>query len=244
MLSKNQIKLVNSLKQKKYRFEHQLFIAEGFKTVNELINSSFELQQLYSINTDFGLSDKLVTKITPNDLKKISCLKSPNEVLAVFHIPKHELNAISELTIALDNLRDPGNLGTIIRLCDWYGVSNLICNLETVDCYNPKVVQATMGSIARVNVNYVNLKDWLPAQNTPVLGAFMDGDNVYKHKLPNSGILVLGNEANGIDESLELYIDQRISIPRFGALQATESLNVANAAAVLLSEFRRNLTEK
>lgn len=244
MLSKGQIKSVNSLKQKKYRLEQQLFIAEGFKTVTELLNSSFNLKQLYTVNSNFDLSESLVTKITPNELKKISSLKSPNEVLAIFHIPKTEMNSFTGLTIALDNVRDPGNLGTIIRLCDWYGVSNLVCNLETVDCYNPKVVQATMGSITRVNIHYVNLKDWLPTQNVQKFGAFMDGENIYEQQLPNSGILVLGNEANGIDKSLEQCIGQRIAIPRFGNLKVTESLNVANATAILLSEFRRNSIEK
>ncbi|HLV71072.1 MAG TPA: RNA methyltransferase, partial [Xanthomarina sp.] len=128
----------------------------------------------------------------------------------------------------------------IIRLCDWFGITDLVCNLETVDCYNPKVVQATMGSITRVNVSYLNLPDFLKTTHMPIFGAFMEGDNIYKSQLPNKGILVLGNEANGISREIEQVITTKISIPRFGQLQSTESLNVATAAAILLSEFRRS----
>jgi len=136
-------------------------------------------------------------------------------------------------------VRDPGNLGTIIRLCDWFGVQELVCSNATVDCYNPKVIQATMGSITRVNVSYVDLDVFLKETKTTVFGAFMDGENVYKAALPKDGILVLGNEANGISLQTEACVDKRISIPRFGELQATESLNVATATAILLSEFKR-----
>ena len=135
---------------------------------------------------------------------------------------------------------DPGNLGTIIRLCDWFGVKQLLCSKETVDCFNPKVVQATMGSLTRVNVFYIDLNHYLEETKQPVFGAFMDGENVYASNLPADGILVLGNEANGISQSIEKHVNQRISIPRFGDLQETESLNVATAGAILLSEFRRS----
>jgi len=245
MLSKSQIKLITSLKQKKYRLQHQLFVAEGKKTIFELLDSNLKLHQLFTTTLDFDVSDVLLTQISENELKKISFLKSPNTALAVFKIPNTQTIDFSKLVVALDNVRDPGNLGTIIRLCDWFGIKELVCNLETVDCYNPKVIQATMGSITRVNVSYVNLEEILSSKKVESFGAFMDGDNVYTSTLPNSGILVLGNEANGISDHLEAKITQRISIPRFGDLQATESLNVANAAAILLSEFkRRSLTEK
>ncbi len=245
MLSKSQIKLITSLKQKKYRLQHQLFVAEGKKTIFELLGSNLQLHQLFTTTLDFDVSDVLVTQISENELKKISFLKSPNTVLAIFKTPKSEAIDFSNLVVALDNVRDPGNLGTIIRLCDWFGIKDLVCNLETVDCYNPKVIQATMGSITRVNVSYVDLEETLSKQNGESFGAYMDGDTIYTKDLPNTGILVLGNEANGISDQLEAKITQRISIPRFGELQATESLNVANAAAILLSEFkRRSLTER
>ena len=244
MLSKNQIKLILSLKQKKYRQQHGLFVVEGIKTVNELLRSNLQLHQLYTTTLRFDVLDDLVTQITEAELKKISFLKTPNAVLAVFKVPKSKPVDFSKLIVALDDVRDPGNLGTIIRLCDWFGVKDLICSNATVDCYNPKVIQATMGSITRVNVSYVDLEDTFINQNTIKFGAFMDGENVYETNLPTSGILVLGNEANGISNKVESVISQRISIPRFGDLQETESLNVANATAILLSEFKRRSTGK
>ena len=243
MLSKSEIKLIPSLKQKKYRLQHQLFVAEGKKTILELLNSKLKLHQLYTTTLEFDALDALQTTITPKELDKISFLKTPNIALGVFKIPKPQPIDFSKLIVALDNVRDPGNLGTIIRLCDWFGVKDLVCNLETVDCYNPKVIQATMGSITRVNISYLNLESFLSSHdNKSSFGAFMDGDTIYNIKLPNSGILVLGNEAKGISEEVESKITQRISIPRFGDLQATESLNVANATAIMLSEFKRRTT--
>ncbi len=239
MLSKNQIKLITSLKQKKYRQQYQLFVVEGEKAVFELLGSSLQLHQLYTTTLKFDVSDGLLTEISESELKKISFLKNSNTVLAVFKIPQSQTIDFSKLIVALDNVRDPGNLGTIIRLCDWFGVKDLICSLRTVDCYNPKVVQASMGSIARVNVSYENLESIITNRDIISFGAFMDGNNVYDMKLPSTGILVLGNEANGICKDVESQITHRISIPRFGDLLTTESLNVANAAAILLSEFKR-----
>lgn len=240
MLSKNQIKVITRLKQKKYRIADQLFVAEGVKTIFELLNSDLVLQHLYTTTLDFDVANTLQTKISENELKKISFLTTPNTALAVFKIPEQQVINKNELTVALDNVRDPGNLGTIIRLCDWFGIRDLICNTETVDCYNPKVIQATMGSITRVNLTYLDLESYLIDRKPPIFGAFMDGDAIYNTTLPNKGILVLGNEANGISEAIEKLITNHISIPRFGALKATESLNVANAAAILLSEFKRS----
>lgn len=239
MLSKSQIKTITSLKQKKYRLQRGLFVAEGVKTINELLASQFSLQQLYTTNS-FKIDANLETVVSENELKKISFLKTPNTALAIFKIPEPKAINTNQLLVALDNVRDPGNLGTIIRLCDWFGITDLVCNIETVDCYNPKVVQATMGSITRVNVSYLNLTDFLKTTHMPIFGAFMEGDNIYKSQLPNKGILVLGNEANGISREIEQVITTKISIPRFGQLQSTESLNVATAAAILLSEFRRS----
>lgn len=238
MLSKSQIKTITSLKQKKYRLQQGLFVAEGVKTINELLASQFSLQQLYTTNS-FKIDANLETVVSESELKKISFLKTPNTALAIFKIPEPKAINTNQLLVALDNVRDPGNLGTIIRLCDWFGIRDLVCNIETVDCYNPKVVQATMGSITRVNVSYLNLTDFLKTTHMPIFGAFMEGDNIYKSQLPNKGILVLGNEANGISREIEQVITTKISIPRFGQLQSTESLNVATAAAILLSEFRR-----
>lgn len=239
MLSKSQIKLITSLKQKKYRQQHGFFVVEGVKTITELLQSNLELQKLYA-TASFNIDAKDEVVISDSDLKRISFLTTPNKALAIFKIPEPKPIDNSGLIVALDSIRDPGNLGTIIRLCDWFGVKELICSKETVDCFNPKVIQATMGSITRVNVSYMNLVPFLGGIETPVFGAFMEGENVYHKTLPKTGVLVMGNEANGVSKEVEAVITEKISIPRFGDLQAAESLNVATATAILLSEFSRN----
>ncbi|MFY8067402.1 MAG: TrmH family RNA methyltransferase [Flavobacterium sp.] len=241
MLSKNQIKLITSLQQKKYRKQEQLFFAEGVKVVQELLHSNFELQELFTTKQDFlSVSKDKLHAISEAELKKISALATSNSCLAVFKIPKAKEMKESGLILALDDVRDPGNLGTIIRLCDWFGIETLFCSEETVDIYNPKVVQATMGSISRVNVVYGDLENFLVKTKLTVFGTFMDGKNIYQESLPNDGIIVMGNEANGISEAVEKLVTDRIAIPRFGDLQITESLNVATATAIILSEFKRN----
>ena len=242
MLSKNQIKLISSLKQKKYRHQHGLFVAEGVKTINELLASNFKINQIFTINS-FKIDANLETIITDVELKKISFLASPNTALALFKIPEPEQIDTNQLIVALDNVRDPGNLGTIIRLCDWFGIRDLVCNLETVDCYNPKVIQATMGSVSRVNITYLDLKTFIKNSESKSFGTFIEGENIYNKQLPEKGILILGNEANGIAEDIENLVSEKITIPRFGNIQATESLNVATATAVLLSEFKRKSIE-
>lgn len=237
-LSKNQIKLISSLKQKKYRQLHGLFVAEGIKTINELLNSNFALHTLFTTES-FNIDAKNEVLITNKELQQISFLKTPNKSLAIFNIPKPKDIDTNQLIVALDDVRDPGNLGTIIRLCDWFGVKDLVCSHETVDCFNPKVIQATMGSITRVNISYIDLPIFLKEIDLPVFGTFMDGKNVYGEDLPKKGVLVMGNEANGISETIASFVDEKIAIPRFGNIQATESLNVATATAILLSEFKR-----
>ena len=241
MVSKNQIKLITSLQHKKYRIEHQLFIAEGVKVVQELLASNFVLEHLYETEAVFEqipISQK--TLINEQDMKRITALSSASSCLAIFKIPPETKIDTKGLIIALDDIRDPGNLGTIIRLCDWFGVTQLLCSHETVDVYNPKVIHATMGSITRVKVNYVDLNDYVLQSLLPVFGTFMDGKNVYSQELPKEAILILGNEANGISSALEKNIKNRIAIPRSGDIQKTESLNVAAATAIFLSEFRRD----
>ncbi|MEN8886606.1 MAG: RNA methyltransferase [Winogradskyella sp.] len=239
MLSKNQIKLIKSLSQKKYRQQLNLFTVEGVKGINEFLNSHYKLQALFTTASVFEADHHLIEMISETDLKRISALKNPNTALAIFEIPQAQSPSKNGLQLALDAVRDPGNLGTIIRLCDWYGVDDLICSTTTVDCYNTKVVQATMGSLTRVNVTYLNLEAYLDATSLPVYGTFMNGDNIYTADLPNEGIIVLGNEANGISKPVEDFVGEKITIPQFGTLATTESLNVANAAAIVLSEFRR-----
>jgi TrmH family RNA methyltransferase len=204
MVSKNQIKLITSLQHKKYRNEHQLFIAEGVKVIQELLASNIVLEHLFVTEAVFekiALSQK--TLINEGEMKKISALTSPSSCLAIFKIPKKVKVEEKGLIVALDDIRDPGNLGTIIRLCDWFGIKQLLCSNETVDVYNPKVIQATMGSITRVTINYVDLNAFISTTSLPVFGTFMDGKNIYQETLPTEGVLVFGNEANGISPALE-----------------------------------------
>ena len=245
MVSKNQIKLINGLHLKKNRLANQLFLAEGVKVIQELLQSNFVLEHLYATEesfSSFSIANKSV--VSEGEMKKITALSTPSSCLAVFQIPKQEQLANAGLLVALDDIRDPGNLGTIIRLCDWFGIEQIVCSKETVDLYNPKVVQATMGSIARVKLNYLDLEKFISETTLPVFGTFMDGSNIYEEELPNEGIIILGNEANGISKSIEKLVKNRIAIPRFGNLQKTESLNVATATAIVLSEFRRSSSGK
>ena len=240
MVSKSQIKLITSLYQKKYRNSNGLFIAEGVKLINDLIYSRLEFNEIYTIDTEyFNVEEAKLKILSETQLKKISLLKTPNKAIAVFKIPKPKPIDKKKLILVLDDIRDPGNLGTIIRLCDWFGIKDLVCSEGTVDCYNPKVVQATMGSLARVNITYLNLNDFLSDISTKIFAADMEGENIYKTALPVSGVVIMGNEANGISPEIMKMASHRITIPRFGELQQTESLNVATAAAVILSEFRR-----
>ncbi len=240
MVSKSQIKLITSLEQKKHRTKNGLFIVEGKKGIEEVLDSHFELHSLYTKEDIFEAPKDKTQLISEAELKKISNLKSTQIALALFKIPHFSGIDLEGLIVALDGVRDPGNLGTIIRLCDWFGVSTLICSKDTVDCFNPKVVQATMGSITRVNIHYLDLELFLKENNSKVnYGAFLEGENLYSASLASDAILVLGNEANGISEAVEKLISKKINIPQFSQNNKTESLNVATATAILLSEFRR-----
>lgn len=240
MLSKNQLKFIRSLKKKKIRQSEGLFLAEGIKVVEELLRSSFKLHKLYFTEAysnplhilDFEL-------ITANDLQHISELSTPNQVFGIFEIPFAKEPVHKGLTVVLDEINDPGNMGTIIRLCDWFGVSQLICSTNTVDCFNQKVVQASMGSLSRVPIIYTDLVSYLKKEKRHIYGTFLNGDNVYKTDLESDAVLILGNEANGISDSVKEYVTQKLTIPQFGHQQLTESLNVAMAAAIFLSEFNK-----
>ncbi|NRA93778.1 MAG: RNA methyltransferase [Psychroserpens sp.] len=234
-MTKNEIKLIKGLGQKKNRIEERLFVVEGLKSIQEFLDSSFELVRLYATKNEF---DVPVHSISEQELKRISNYKSPNVALAVFRIPEQPDIMEKGLILALDDVRDPGNLGTIIRLCDWFGIEQLVCSNETVDCYNPKVVQATMGSLTRVKVLYTDLNQFIAETSLPTFGTFMDGESIYKASLPGEGVIIMGNEANGISKDIQDLVHSKIGIPRFGNLKATESLNVAAATAIILSAFR------
>ena len=240
-LTKNQQKFVKNLHQKKYRNLHHQFVAEGEKVVNELLESNFELVLLFH-TIDFKVKENPNTQlITDGELKKISFLKTPNKVVAIFKIPNQKFKENNELTLVLDDVNDPGNLGTIIRLCDWFGVENLVCSKNTVDCYNAKVIQASMGSIARVNIVYTDLLLFLKNTEATIFTTVLNGKNVYDTTIPKKTILIMGNEANGICKEILNLNTNRITIPQFGKYQKTESLNVATATSIMLSEYcRRN----
>jgi TrmH family RNA methyltransferase len=225
------------LQQKKYRNKEGLFIAEGAKVIGELLSQGLVLQSHYHTNPK--AYDSGIQEISEVLLQKISCLKTANTSLATFKIPAPKPLLDNGLTLVVDAVRDPGNLGTIIRLCDWFGVTQLVCSQDTVDCYNPKVVQATMGSIARVSVHYLDINQYLKQAKLPVYTATMDGENVYDTALASDAILIMGNEANGVSQKIKALSSHQIAIPQFGVLHATESLNVASATAILLSEFAR-----
>lgn len=246
MLSKAQIKTIKSLSVKKYRDELGLFIAEGDKLVEELLHSDFALKHLYITSNSNIKSDKAEI-ITEPEMQKITGLKTPSVSFAVFKIPKHKLNIKEfkdELTIALDDIQDPGNLGTIIRIADWFGIKHIICSLHTADCYNPKTIQATMGAITRVKLYYIDLAHELASardEGIPVYGTFLSGNNIYLEKLNSNGIIVMGNEGQGISAEIEKIITNKLFIPPYNAGNTSESLNVATATAITCSEFIRQI---
>lgn len=237
MLSKNQVKLIQKLHHKKYRNELNLFIVEGKKSINEFLQAGYTPQLLIATEAfTASVPQHLITPVSKDELRKVSTLQNPDEGLAVFEQPKHKGILQEGVIVALDNVQDPGNLGTIIRLCDWFGVETLICNTQTVDCYNPKVVQASMGSLTRVAVHYLDLAAFLTTANLPVYTMDLEGENLYTATFPKDCILILGNEANGISSEVRALSNEVITIPRFSQHQRTESLNVAMAGAIILSE--------
>ena len=246
MISKNQIKFIRSLQLKKHRDIHNCFVVEGEKIVDEIIKSEFSIYQIFATKgwllSNLNIVAEQTHQISEKELERISTLKTPNKVLAVVEKVERELkiSTITKgLTLVLDEIKDPGNLGTIIRACDWFGVSNIICSNNSVDIYNPKVVQATMGSLARVKVHYTDIEgviNQLP-NNFPIYGACMDGKNVTDIVIEKDAILIIGNESFGISKKVNQLIKQRIIIPR--KKEGAESLNVAIATSILLHEFRR-----
>lgn len=249
MLSNAQIKLIRSLEQKKYRNQYGLYVAEGEKIVNEILQSKSLFDNIYITqswiekNSDLYLqNEQLLTVISNTELNKISFLHTPNEALAIMplHYPSFKSVNVSEnLILALDAVQDPGNMGTIMRIADWFGINSIVCSDTCVDVYNPKVVQATMGAFLRVNVYYAQLENFLKEQKSreiPIYGALLNGEIIYSAKLSHSGIIVMGNESKGINENLIQLIDKPISIPKFGG---AESLNVSVAAGIICSEFSR-----
>ncbi len=238
MLSNNQRKLITQLSKKKHRIKNRFFVAEGKKVINELLDSKWPYETLFTTEKNFHPNAQLLEL---EEMKKITQFKTPSSVLGIFSLPKTQKIIGEKTTIALDGVSDPGNLGTIIRLCDWFGLSELICNETTVDIYNPKVIQATMGSIARVRCHYVkNLGDSLAELQKPIFGASTRGSSIYSNKLVKEASYVFGSESHGISESLLAMLDGEFSIPKFRqGDRYPQSLNVANASSIFLSELFR-----
>lgn len=249
MISKARIKFVRSLHQKKYRDEHSLFIAEGAKVITDILNSKYTVIEIFlvhelSLPTAFAQADLPVTLVSKDELNQLSNLSSSGGILAVFKMIPDEpkLPSVSDgLILALDDIRDPGNLGTIIRIADWFGIESIICSPACVEIYNPKVVQATMGSLARVNIYSVELEAVLKKAKR-VFAAVLNGENIYNAQLDKRGIILIGNESRGISENLFPYITDKISIPKFSS--GADSLNAAVATSVICSEFRRRKSKE
>lgn len=242
MISKNRIKQIHALVQHKQRNIQGLFVAEGPKVVEELLKV-FKVEYYGSTSPKARGAEPL----TREELERVSLMKAPQECIAVFRIPEWQLPSpdASSLMLALDGVQDPGNLGTIIRLADWFGIEHVVCSKDTVDVWNPKVVQATMGALSRVQVHYTDLASWVKdARNNeiPVYGTFLDGENMYDKTLTDGGIIVMGNEGKGISTTLSQLINERLFIPSYPPERTTsESLNVATATAIVCAEFRRRL---
>jgi len=259
MLSKNQIKHINSLKTGKFRRIFKQFLLEGKKSVYDLLNSDFEIIEIYALKhwideNKVILENKKIKfqEINEKELSRISSQKTPNDVIAIVKIPKNEIfpkDIFSGLCLVLDEIKDPGNLGTIIRTADWFGIENIICSENSVDVYNPKVVQATMGSITKVKVYYTQLIEFLSSKpkEIKIFGAVLEGENIYKNKLAENALILIGNESQGISDELIPLIDEKISIPKGteNKLGSAESLNASIATAIICSEFqRRKITGK
>lgn len=244
-MTKKEIAEIKKLVHKKDRYEQGLFVAEGQKAIKEIVDAGFQIEILYATNQN-ELPVRNVSMISTAEMERISFLQTPTNYFALVKIPqsinKHRISK-DEFTLVLDEVQDPGNLGTIIRLADWFGISTIVCSTNTTDCFNPKVVQATMGAIARLKIIYCNLQEMLKdarIRNIPILGTFMNGDNIYTIKLPLNGVLVMGNEGSGISKDIESLVTQRLTIPSFKT-ENVESLNVAIATAICCSEFKRRI---
>lgn len=242
-LTANQIKFIHSLKLKKNRSAHRLFIAEGEKIVRELLGSTFRIRNIYATQPEsFAAENATIERVSEKELSRISALSTSNKVLAVVEMPSLNFDsstALTELVLAVESINDPGNLGTLIRIADWFGIRHIICSPDTVEVYNPKTIQASMGSIARVQLHYLDLPSLFSSYKSgeaPVYGALLEGASIYESKKGDSGFLLFGSESHGISDELLPHITQKLMIPRIGG---AESLNVAVAAGIFCAEFRR-----
>lgn len=243
MVSKAEIKYIQSLQIKKYRKQEQAFTVEGEKSVIELLQSNYKIKTIYGTSEFLNAHEAALQNVSfqlakPSNLERAGTFKSNKMALAVAEIPDNIETPLlpNQYALALDHVNDPGNLGTIIRIADWYGIDQLILSLESADVYNPKVITSSMGSFTRVNVFYTDISNYLDKNKSPVIGTYMMGESVHEFNFPEGGIIVLGNEANGISDEVSRYCTSKISIPSFGH---AESLNVGIAAAIVCDNLRR-----
>ncbi len=252
MIPKSKIKLIKSLEYRKFRAEHRLFVAEGNRMVTDLLRSKIAVSILYATETflkehsSILPSNQHIVACSQEEIAAASHLRSPQEALLLCHLPEYSLQALdtdSQLVLCLDHIQDPGNVGTIVRVADWFGITDVVCSLNTADIYAPKAVQATMGSIARVRAHYTDLQAWLEPQagkDVAIMGTFLNGENLFGGRLPKSGIVVVGNEGNGISEAIAPLVSHRLTIPGGHPTgEGPESLNVALATAIFCAEFFR-----
>ena len=241
MITKNQIKLIKSLRLKKNRIQSGFFIAEGEKIIDEFLDSKLEVVNIFSTLDKYNVSDYFIS-INSSQLKQISNLKTPNKVLGLFKVPKNSEIDLNSNIVALEEINDPGNLGTIIRLCDWFGIKNIICSSNSVDCYNPKVIQASMGSICRVNISYMDFQKLLNSENYNTVAADLEGQNLRDFNFSENQIIFFGSESNGFSKKLSSQIDHKITIQRYN--DNVESLNLATSVGIILSELKSQITGK
>lgn len=238
MLTAHKIKVFQSLEKKKFRQKYNLFLVEGNKIISELKNSRYKIKEIFSTEpSEIQFPKTEVHLISERDLKKISFLQSPKDSVAVVEIPEPNFLPNQNIQIILDGIQDPGNLGTIIRLCDWFGIEQIICSLDTVDLYNPKVIQSTKGSFTRVNVYYTDIEEFLQNSDSENIGTDMVGENIYQFCFPEKFNLILGNEGNGMRPNVEKLVSKNVTIPRFGKNKSTESLNVSMATGIILGQI-------
>lgn len=238
MLTAHKIKILQSLDKKKFRQKYNLFLVEGNKTIKEIPGSRYKIQEIFTTNpSELGIDGVKIIEISDSELKKISFLQHPKDSVAVCELLEPKFLADVPIQLVLDGIQDPGNLGTIIRLADWFGIEQIICSEDTVDFYNPKVIQASMGSFLRVNINYQNVENYLQNSTASIIGTDMDGENFYQFDFPEKFNLILGNEGNGIRPNIEQLLTDKITIPRFGKSKSTESLNVSMAAGIILGQI-------
>ena len=233
MITNSELKYIKKLGRKRYRDLYSHFVVEGEKVFKDFFASNIPIFKSYSTKKIRGQNNIIVSD---NCMKRMTFLKNSSDVLGIFSIPKRKRAPVNTKVLVLDNVSDPGNLGSLIRLCDWFGFENIVCSKKTVDCYNPKVVQSSMGSLARVNIFYEDLKSYLSKVSIPVYGTFLNGELINKVAFPNKFVLIFGNESNGISKSISKFASHKITIPK-GSKSAVDSLNITSATAIIMNEI-------